>query len=115
METRRLWRMWWSGLFALVSASHLIRSLGGIPVTIGTVSIPLWLSWVVFPIAGAVSGWLMSMALRGGWYASSPSWREALGAPHPEASEPPEARSPGQPYCGVHAGYHTVGEDDEEE
>jgi hypothetical protein len=64
METRRLWMMWWSGLLAAATFVHLVRAMTGVPVTIGSVAIPLWLSWVVVPVAGVVSLWLVRKACR---------------------------------------------------
>jgi hypothetical protein len=55
--------MWWSGVFAVAAFVHLLRALANMPVTIGTVAIPMWVSWVVFPVAGFISGWLMRIAL----------------------------------------------------
>lgn len=62
METRRLWLMWWSGLLAAGTFIHLLRTMTGLPVTIGTVAIPLWVSWVIVPIAGGASLWLLRRA-----------------------------------------------------
>ena len=63
METRRLWRMWWSGVFAVAAFVHGLRAMAHIPVTIGTVAVQIWVSWVVFPVAGFIAGWLMRIAL----------------------------------------------------
>jgi len=62
MERRRLWMMWWAGLLAAVTFVHLIRTMTGLPVTIGSVAIPLWLSWVIVPVAGFLSLWLVRQA-----------------------------------------------------
>lgn len=64
MERRRLWQMWWSGLFAAAACVHVLRTLANVPVVIGTMAIPIWVGWVVFPLAGFVSGWLMRIALK---------------------------------------------------
>ena len=50
METRRVWRMWWSGLFSMAALGHLARAFGHVPVMIGAVRIPVWVSWVVVPL-----------------------------------------------------------------
>ena len=55
MERRQLWLMWWSGLFAAATFVHLLRVALGVDVAIGALHIPMWLSWVIFPLAGAVS------------------------------------------------------------
>jgi len=44
-------------IFAIVAALQLTRALSGWPVTVGTISIPLWASWVACIIA-AVLAWL---------------------------------------------------------
>ena len=62
MERRRLWMMWWSGLLAAATFVHLFRTMTGVGVTIGSVAIPLWVSWVVVPIAGCCSLWLVRKA-----------------------------------------------------
>jgi len=64
--TTEMWRlreMWWSGVFALAAFVHLIRAIIGLPLTVGTVSVPVWLSWIVASLAGLASGWLMQRAL----------------------------------------------------
>ena len=48
---------------AVAALIHLMRALANIPVTIGTVAIPMWVSWVIFPLAGGLAGWLMRLAL----------------------------------------------------
>jgi hypothetical protein len=55
MERQRLWMMWWSGLFAAATFVHLLRVALGLDVAIGALHVPMWLSWVIFPLAGAVS------------------------------------------------------------
>ena len=62
MERRRLWMMWWSGLLAAATFVHLLRTMTGLPVMIGTVAIPLWVSWVIVPVAGVLSLWLVRRA-----------------------------------------------------
>ena len=59
MELRRLWMMWWSGVLAAATFVHLLRTMTGLPVTIGSVLIPLWVSWVIVPVAGVASLWLV--------------------------------------------------------
>lgn len=50
-------------IFALVALLQLTRAVGGWPVTLGTISIPLWASWVAFIVA-AVLAWLGFQASR---------------------------------------------------
>jgi hypothetical protein len=44
-------------IFTLVAALQLVRAVRRWPVTIGTTSIPLWVSWVACVVA-AVLAWL---------------------------------------------------------
>ncbi len=68
MDARSLWRMWWSGFFGLAGGVHLVRAVTGLPLAVGGTAIPLWVSWVVFPLAGLTSAWLIwrSGVLSGG-------------------------------------------------
>ena len=50
-------------IFTLVAVLQLVRALNGWPVTVGTTSIPLWVSWVACVIA-AVLAWLGFAASR---------------------------------------------------
>ena len=51
-------------IFAIVAVLQLVRALGGWPVTVGgTVSIPLWASWIACVVA-AVLAWLGFAASR---------------------------------------------------
>lgn len=115
MDTRRLWRMWWSGIFTVAAFVHLMRGLANIPVTIGTTAIPIWVSWVVFPVTGFMAGWLMRIALARKQQLPPQSPRLASGGSYPESLGKEEPRHASQAYCGIQAGYHTVGEDDEPE
>ena len=58
MNRRVLWRMWWSGVFATAMAVHVLRALSGVPVVVGSVDVPLWVSSVVVLVAGSLSAWL---------------------------------------------------------
>jgi hypothetical protein len=51
-------------IFAIVVVLHVVRVLAGWPVTIGTLSIPFWASWVAIPVA-ALLAWLGFKASRG--------------------------------------------------
>ena len=62
METRRLWMMWWSGVFAMAAFVHLLRALSGVLLVVGTVSIPVGVSWAVVLTGGAAASWLMRLA-----------------------------------------------------
>ena len=44
-------------IFTLVAVLQLVRALARWPVTIGTTSIPVWVSWVAFIVA-AILAWL---------------------------------------------------------
>lgn len=48
-----------STIFALVALAHLARALLVLPVTIDRWSVPMWLSWLAFVVAAALSwvGW----------------------------------------------------------
>jgi len=59
MDRRRLWLMWWSGLLAAACFVHLLRVMVGLPVRFGTWQVPMEVSWIVFPLAGLVSLWLV--------------------------------------------------------
>ncbi|MEQ1576499.1 MAG: hypothetical protein ABL894_02495 [Hyphomicrobium sp.] len=50
-------------IFAVVAALQLTRILMGFDVTIGTVVLPVWASWIAFPVA-AVLSWLGFTATR---------------------------------------------------
>ena len=50
-----------AAVFALVAIGHGGRAAAGIPITIGTTDVPIWISWVFFIAAGLLSLW----ALRG--------------------------------------------------
>lgn len=115
MSTRRLWMMWWSGVFALATVVHLMRALANIPLIVGPVHVAVWISWVIFPLTGLAAVWLMRHALEFEERLPPPPW-ERLGGCHPKsAAKEAEFQHAGQPYCGVYVGYHAVGEDDEEE
>jgi len=44
-------------IFTLVAALQLVRAIRGWPVTVGTTSIPLWVSWIACVVA-AILAWL---------------------------------------------------------
>jgi hypothetical protein len=44
-------------IFTVVAVLQLVRAIKGWPVTIGTTSIPLWVSWVACVVA-AILAWL---------------------------------------------------------
>ena len=73
MEQRALSSMWWSGFFALATGVHLLRAILQVPLQVGATEVPLWLSWVVAVIAGALS---VACARRAGvlpWCACPPA------------------------------------------
>ena len=49
--------MWWSGLLAAPAFTHLLRTLTGLPVQVETATVPLGVSWRVFPVTGIASLW----------------------------------------------------------
>ena len=52
-----------AAIFTVVALLQIARALGGWPVTIGAVSIPLWASWVACVVA-ALLAWLGFTASR---------------------------------------------------
>jgi hypothetical protein len=42
-------------IFAIVAMLQLVRAVGGWPVTLGTVAIPLWASWVACAVAAVLA------------------------------------------------------------
>jgi hypothetical protein len=53
-----------AAIFTIVALLHIARLFYGWPVTIGTLSIPLWASWVGVAVA-ALLAWLGFKASRG--------------------------------------------------
>jgi hypothetical protein len=102
--------MWWSGVFAVAAFVHLIRALAGFPVTVGMVAIPLWVSWVVGPVAGVMSGWLMWIAVER--KPQTPPWPPPMASGgFPQSVDKEEPRHAGQTYCGIQAGASDLGDD----
>jgi hypothetical protein len=50
-------------IFTIVAVLQLVRALAGWPITVGTLSIPLWPSWIACIIAAALA-WLGFAAAR---------------------------------------------------
>ena len=50
-------------IFAIIAVLQLVRAIGGWPVTIGTISMPLWPSWIACIVAAALA-WLGFSAAR---------------------------------------------------
>jgi hypothetical protein len=46
-----------AAIFALIALLHLMRLIGHWSIQIGTLSIPIWGSWLGFIIAAALSIW----------------------------------------------------------
>lgn len=111
METWRLWRMWWSGVFAVAAFVHLMRALANLSVTIGTVAIPMWVSWAVFPIAGFIAGWLTRIALERKPQTPPRPPPMASGGLHPKSAGKEELQHAGQTYCGIQAGASDLSDD----
>jgi hypothetical protein len=98
----------------LAGAAHVLRALANLPLAIGTVAVPIWVSWVVFPLAGLAAGWLMRHGLEPEAHGPPlPPW-ERLGGCHP-ATLVRESQDTARPYCSILASYHFVSEDDEAE
>lgn len=51
-------------IFALVALAHLIRAVLDWPIVIAGWIVPVWLSWLAFVIAGALSGFGWNLARR---------------------------------------------------
>jgi hypothetical protein len=51
-------------IFALVAVLQFVRAVGGLPVTVGQTSIPIWASWVACAVA-LILAWLGYAASRG--------------------------------------------------
>ena len=120
MQMRPLWRMWWGGGLAMLSVGHLGRAFSQALAAIGSVTIPEWVSWVVFPSAGLAAVWLMRPALEERAEAQTPAlppW-ERLGGCHPKvaAKEPAAQAHEELVACGVYVStYPFVDEADDEE
>ena len=55
MEWRRVWNLWWAAVCALVAGLHALRAIEHVPVTLGSMSVPMWLSWTVAAVAAVLS------------------------------------------------------------
>ncbi len=44
-------------IFAIIALAHLIRLALALPIQVGTMSVPLWVSWAALIVAGALSVW----------------------------------------------------------
>ncbi|QQG39176.1 MAG: hypothetical protein HYS32_01835 [Candidatus Woesearchaeota archaeon] len=44
-------------IFGLISLLHLIRAILGWEANIGSLQIPIWLSWLAFLVAGGIAIW----------------------------------------------------------
>ncbi len=51
-------------IFAIVALLHLLRIYMGWPVVIGDWPMPMWVSWIAFVVAGGLSYFGLSFALR---------------------------------------------------
>ena len=51
-------------IFALVALLHLLRIFMGWPVLIGGWMVPMWVSWIAFAAAGALSYFGLRLAAR---------------------------------------------------
>jgi len=48
-------------VFVIVALLHLLRAINNLPLIIGTWEFPVWLSWVAFIFAGALSVWAFKL------------------------------------------------------
>jgi hypothetical protein len=55
--TARNYALLAAAIFAVVAVLQLSRAVLGMPITIGTMSIPVWASWLAFVVAGLLA-WL---------------------------------------------------------
>ena len=46
-----------AALFALIAVGQLTRAMLGVPVQIGTLSVPVWVSFIAFAIAACLAIW----------------------------------------------------------
>ena len=44
-----------AAIFLIVAVAHLLRSVAAWPVAIGGLDIPIWISWLVVVVAGALA------------------------------------------------------------
>ena len=51
-------------IFAVLALLHVLRILMGWPATIGGWAVPMWLSWVGVVVAGGLSYFGLSLAMR---------------------------------------------------
>lgn len=51
-----------ASLFALVAAAHLLRALLELPVAVGSVEVPVAVSWFGFIVPGALAAWGFRLA-----------------------------------------------------
>ncbi len=104
MERRRLWMMWWSGIFTVAALVHVVRAVANMPVTIGTVAIPMWVSWVMFPLAGFIAGGFMNLAVKKkDQVLPQPPTRRGGGF-HPQSAPKEELQHAGRTSSGIQSG-----------
>jgi hypothetical protein len=44
-------------IFALVAVAQFLRAFNQVPVQLGGVEVPVWVSWVAVVVAGSLSAW----------------------------------------------------------
>lgn len=49
-------------IFALVSLGHLFRMIYGLEFHFGSVTVPMWASWLGFLVPAVLSGWAFKLA-----------------------------------------------------
>lgn len=46
-----------AGIFALVAVAHVCRAVAQVPIQVGSMSVPMWASWVAAVVTGALAVW----------------------------------------------------------
>ena len=101
MDTRRLSMMWWSGALGLLAVVHLGRAITSVPVVIGHVDVPIWVSAAVGLVTAVGASWLW-------WAAEEPvrlaRLRQTRHIEEPKRPDKQEAREEhrAEAGCGLH-------------
>lgn len=52
-------------IFGLMAVAQLVRALNQVPANVGSVEIPVWVSWVAVVFAGSMCAWAFSSRKNG--------------------------------------------------
>ncbi len=52
-------------VFGFLAVAQLLRALNQVPVQIGTVEVPIWVSWIVVVLAGGMCAWAFASLKKG--------------------------------------------------